>query len=149
MKQWSCLLALALLASNLVFSASEEKVTFYVQLIRGIDENKPPAPGAQRVGPKLARGLHSVFKWKSYWEINRQEVTMPVGGKTKVVLSKERAVEIDLTRPNKRKVTAISDNKPLASATQSVGKTMTVIGANRDSQTAWFIVVRRDKPSID
>jgi hypothetical protein len=106
-------------------------------------------PGAKAIGPKLAKSLHSVFRWKHYWEISRQEVAMAAGTKAKVVLSQERTVEIDLSQSNRRTVTAFSDNKAVGSTTQPAGNAMTIIGADRDANSAWFVVVRRDKPTID
>jgi hypothetical protein len=143
------LVALACLGCVVAFSASEEKVTHYVQLIRGNNEQQPPAPGAKPVGPKLSKSLQTVFRWNNYWEITRQEVVVVAGTKTKVVLTKERAVEIDLTQPMKRTVTAISNNKSIGSTTQPSGNFMTIIGADRDPKSAWFVVVRRDKPTLE
>lgn len=143
------LVALMFLGSVIAFSASEDKVTHYVQLIRGNDEQQPPAPGAKPVGPKLTKALQTVFRWNNYWEITRQEVTLAAGTKTRIVLTKERAVEIDLSQPLKRTVTAISNNKAICSTTQPSGNTMTIIGADRDPKSAWFVVVRRDKPTLE
>jgi hypothetical protein len=58
-------------------------------------------------------------------------------------------IEINLSKPLKRSVTTISNNKPVCSTTQPVGNTLTIIGADRDKKRAWFVVVRRDKPSVD
>jgi hypothetical protein len=143
------LLVLGVLGATVAFGAPAEKLTYYVQLIRGNDEGQPPAPGAKAIGPKLSQSLHAVFRWKHYWEISRQEVTVAAGAKTKVVLSNERTVEIDLSQPKKRKVTAFSKNQPVCTTMQPVGEAMTIIGADRDTKSAWFVVVRRDKPSID
>jgi hypothetical protein len=141
--------ALAVLGTSLAFGAPEEKLTFYVQLIRGNNEDSPPVPGARVIGPKLSKSLHSVFKWKSYWEVSQREVVVAPGSKAKVSLSKERAVEIDLSQPKKTTVTAISDNQPVCRTTQHIDRNMTIIGADRDTNSAWFVVVRRDKPTID
>lgn len=57
-------------------------------------------------------------------------MAVPGGAKTTVVLSKERAVEIDLSQPAKRKLTAISDGKPAFSKIQPIGEAMTIIGTD-------------------
>ena len=149
MNRWICLFVIFALISHVASGAPEEKITCYVQLIRGNDEAQPPVSGAKAIGPKLSKSLRSVFRWKSYWEINRQEVVLAAGAKTKVVLSKDRAVEIDLSKPTKRTVTAFSNDKPVCTTTQPAGKSMTIMGADRGSKSSWFIVVRRDKPSTD
>ncbi len=149
MKRWPCLFALAILLTSIAPSASPETVTYSVQLVRGNDEGSSPMPGTRRIGPRISKSLHSVFRWKNYWEVCRQKVVVPTGTKTSVILSKERTVEIDLSRPKKRKVTAISHHEPICSTTQAMGEAMTVIGADRDPTSAWFVVVRRDKPATD
>ncbi len=149
MQRWLCLFALAILASHLAVLADEAAPTYYVQLVRGNNEDQPPAPGIRLIGPKLSKSLHSVFRWKSYWEVGRRTVAVAAGAKTKVFLSKERTVEIDLSQPMKRKITAVSNGVPVCCTTQTVGEGITVIGADRDPASAWFVVVRRDKPTID
>lgn len=143
------LLALVVLASGVSYGAQTEKLVYYVQLVRGNDENQPPAPGAKAIGPKLSESLHQVFRWKHYWEISRQEVTVVAGGKSTVHLSKERTVEIDLSQPKKRMITARSNKKIVSSTTQPINDAMTIIGAERDMKSAWFVVLRRDKPTTD
>jgi hypothetical protein len=139
------LLVLAGFALAAMGRAEEGAITFYVQLIRGTDDEQAPAPGSKRVGPKLAETFHAVFKWRHYWEISRKEVAVTPGHRAKVQLSSERAVIIDLTDPKKRKVTAFQNGQLVERTSRPVGDAMTLIGGDRDRQSAWFIVVRRDK----
>lgn len=125
---------------------AQHPVMYYVQLIRGNDSDKPPTLGNKPAGPKLDTQLRAVFKWKSYWEVNREDVKVVPGQKTKVRLSKDRDVEIDLTEAGKRKVTAFQNGKALECTTRPLGESMTIIGGDRDPKSVWFIVVRRDKP---
>lgn len=147
-----CLTILAfwmLAAMPATHAGDTNAVNFYLQLVRGTDNDRPPAAGARRLGPKLSGSLHSVFKWAHYWEINQQAIAVAPGARKQVVLSKERSVEIDLRQANKQRTTAFSNNKSVSSITQPASETMTIIGADRDTKSAWFVVVRRDKPSID
>jgi hypothetical protein len=127
--------------------AEADKVTFYVQLIHGSNEAKPPVSGAKRVGPKLAETFRPVFNWTNYWEVSRQQVALARGEKTRIQLSKEREVEIDLRNPAKRKVTAYHAGQAVSRLTRPVDEAMTIIGGDRDTNSVWFIVVRRDKPT--
>src|SRR5436190_16857005 len=106
LRNW--LLGLAFLAAHpgLSTGAEVEKVTYYVQLVRGDNVDAPPEPGARRIGPKLSARFRPVFKWEHYWEIHRQQLELAGGQKAQVRLSPERTVTIDLTNPAKRKVTA-------------------------------------------
>src|SRR5208283_1180085 len=91
-------LPLLLMLLVLPFSARAEKqgVTFYLQLIRGTDNDQPPTPDAKRVGSELTRRLE-MFKWKNYWEISRCAVVIEPGGKSRQRMSSRREVEIALT----------------------------------------------------
>jgi hypothetical protein len=90
--------------------------------------------------------FHSVFKWKSYWEINSRQVELQAGRTTRVRLNPEREVEIDLTDPSRRAVTAILNGKKVQRTVSPRGEERTLIGGDRDGNSAWFIVVSRNTP---
>jgi hypothetical protein len=142
----SLFIAAGLLAGNHL-QAEDESIVFYVQLIRATNETKPPAPGCRPVGPKLTAAFQPVLKWKSYWELCCKEAKLTPGNAAHVRLSQGREVEIDLRTPNKRKVTSFQDGGRVDRTTSPAGTAMTITGGDRDPQNAWFIVVRRDKPS--
>jgi len=123
-----------------------DPLTFYVQLIRGSDEEAPPSAGSRRVGSRLAETFHSVFRLRNFWEMDRQEVALAPGQKTKVRLTLEREVEIDLRRPEFRRVTGFQNGEAVDRVVRPRGEAMTIIGGNRDGKSVWFIVVRRDRP---
>lgn len=126
--------------------AEHQSNTYYVQLVRGNNDDAPPQPGSRPVGIKVARHLKSALNWKSYWELNRQQVAVCSGKTARVCLSSDRQVEIDLTNRKRRKVTAFENGKVVQRTMRPVGEGMTVIGGERDPNSAWFIVVRRDPP---
>jgi len=119
--------------------------TFYVQLVRGNNEEAPPQPGSRPVGMKVARHLKPL-NWRNYWELNRRQVAVCSGNATRVCLSNGREVEIDLTDHGHRRVTAFENGKVIQRISRPSGEGMTVIGGERDQESAWFIVVRRDRP---
>jgi hypothetical protein len=126
--------------------AGQEATTFYVQLVRGTEANQPPVPHCKRVGPKLAGTFCPVFKWKCYWELNRQHVAVAPGRAMRVKLGYGREAEIDLSNPKQRRVTAYQNGQLVDQTISPSGEAMTLIGGNRDGKSMWFIVVRRDKP---
>jgi hypothetical protein len=128
-------------------SAEHQSNTFYVQLVRGNNDDSPPEPGSRPVGIKVARHLRSAMNWKNYWELDRRQVAVCCGKTMRVCLSKEREVEIDLSNRKCRKVTAFENGKVVQRISRPLGEGMTLIGGERDQESAWFIVVRRDKPS--
>ena len=120
--------------------------TFYVQLVRGTETDRPPVPGCKHVGPRLAGTFRPVFKWKSYWEMNRQQVALVPGQTSRVRLGNGREAEIDLRNPKQRRVAAFQNGQLVDRTVSPPGEAMTIIGGNRDGKSVWFIVVRRDKP---
>ena len=138
---------LVFLAASLSCGADMEKRTYYVQLVHGSDGKAPPPAHSQPIGPKLSGQVRRVMRYKSYWEVARKEVDVAEGHKASVMVGQHCKVEIDLTQPNKRRVTAFRKGKPVAADTRPSGQTMTIIGGDRDGNEAWFVVVRRDKPS--
>ena len=146
MKRVIVILILLVFATGTVARAEEGETVFYIQLIRGTDTDQAPGPGAKAVGPKLAGTFRPVFKCKGFWEINRQQVTVPPGKAKRVELGNGRAVEIDLSSPKERKVTAYHSGKVGDRSVVPAGDGMTIIGGSREDKSVWFIVVRRDKP---
>jgi hypothetical protein len=149
MKLFLVLLAAAGLGVLPGQGAQEEAVTYYVQLVRGTDQATPPSPHSKAIGPKLSSRLRTVFRWGHYWEICQHEVRVMPGHSTRLNLNNERQVEILRGTNNTRKVTAFHRGKALTTLTAPAGEDMTILGGDREGQTSWFIVVRRDKPTVE
>ena len=71
-------------------------MTFYLQLVRGNDQDTAPTPEATPIGPNLSEKLHSVFKWKHYCELKQDLVVLKPGQRVRKRMSPEREVEIEL-----------------------------------------------------
>jgi hypothetical protein len=143
------ILPLLLLAFPCLAPGAEKAgVTFYLQLVRGTDDNKPPALEAQQAGPELTRRLR-MFKWKNYWVVNRRTVVLSAGGKRRQRMSAQREVEIALTAPSEMTVCIFADGKLTQRRTQAVDTPFYIEGGDNDPAQSWFIVVRRDKPPGD
>jgi hypothetical protein len=149
MKRLLCSLLGVLAAATLAATAEPTNLTFHVQLVRGSEEASPPTKDSKAIGPKLAAEFRPVFKWKHFWEVQYHEVHLAPGRKTKLRLSPQREVEIDLARPHQRAVTGYSNGKAIARTVDPLDAPMTLIGGERDAHSVWFIVVRRDKPSVE
>ncbi len=141
-----CILVVTAVVLTGETSAMAQANTYYVQLVRGTDNEQPPAPRSKRVGHKLAQTFGPVFRCKGYWEISRQQVTLSPGQVSRVELGNGRAAEIDLRSPKERKVAAFVDGKLVDRTCIPKGEGMTIIGGKREDKGVWFIVVRRDKP---
>jgi hypothetical protein len=123
-----------------------EAITFYLQLICGDNETVAPAPTAQRIGPRLSERLRSVFKWKGYWELKRDSVSLGPGQKVRRKLCSTREVEIELLGTDRMKLRVYSKGELTRSRIESATAAFSVIGGEEGERSCWFIVVRRDEP---
>jgi hypothetical protein len=142
----SVLLVLLLIGAPLAQSAESPAATFYIQLIRGSDLDAPPEPQAKLIGAKLGRRLHDVFKWKNYWEIKRETVTLKTGAKVRKRMSPQREVEIAWPDSQNMMISLYTDGKLTRKRQQSIDTAFYIAGGDRDASDCWFIIVRRDNP---
>ena len=145
------ILTLTLLPALLVQGADQPaKATgtkFFVQLVRGSDVTTPPEPGATLVGPKVAKQLQPMFRWKNYWEVQRATVEVEKQKVGRVELKGGHSLEIDLTQANKRAIRMFRDKKLVRTLVCAKGDEFTIQGSDPGDGKVWFIVVRSDTPS--
>jgi hypothetical protein len=146
MKRLLVLLAFLLLGPGCRPASDEPGLTFHLQLIRGSDQDTPPTSDAKPTGPKLRGRLHSVFKWKNYWELKRDSVVVKPGQKVRKRMSPEREVEIELWDSQRMAVRIFLNGKLTRSRTQPAEGAFDVVGGEKGQDQSWFIVVRRDAP---
>ena len=128
---------------NLAAMRESEKVTCHVQLIRGTDQQ--PIGNVKLAGPKLTKKLSS-FRWKNYWEVNRQTVSLSRAQTTKVKLSDSRDVHLSLLNASEVEIKVYRANQLTQKCRQSIQEKMAIVGGEREKDEAWFVVVRPDKP---
>ena len=144
--KWLLVFSILILACVGLSEADKGPAAYYVQLIRGTDEDKAPEPNSKLLSPQETGSFRSVFKWKSYWQMSLQRLEVAEGRRTKIRLNPEREVEIDLTQPEHRSVRAFHNGKLMQCALCPRGEARTLIGGDRDSNSAWFIVISRKAP---
>ena len=137
------------LGLSVVAHAEEKVVTFYAQLIRGSDKDQPQHVGWRPVGPKLSRQLCPKFRWTNYWEVNRHTINVSPGGKARVRLNAEREVEVELRSSTEFEIRLFHGGKLVQKSKQSLESSMSIMGGTRENDESWFVVVRRDKPTVD
>ena len=124
-------------------------VPFYAQLIRGTDMEKPGQSSWRPVGPKLSKQFGPKFRWKHYWEINRQAVSVIPGKPTRIRLSSDREIEIELREGTEYDVRLYTGGKLARCSRQKLQSRMSIMGGGLEVTESWFIVVRRDPPTVD
>jgi hypothetical protein len=141
------LLALLMLGAPLGYAADSPPLTFYVQLIRGTDSDSPPTADAHLVGAKLDHRLHDVFRWKNYWEVKRETISISPGQTVRQHITLEREVELTVPASGKMTVSIYANGKMTRKRTQPVDAAFYIAGGgDNDGSQPWFIVVRRDNP---
>ena|SRR5438552_8375746 len=123
-----------------------QPATFYIQLIRGTDQERRQEVTWKPVGPKLSQKLSPVFRWKKYWEVNCQPISVELGRVSRSRLSDVRQVEIEPLSPSEMEIRLFLKGKLVQTYRQTVGTRMTIMGGDRVKDESWFVVVRRDKP---
>jgi len=128
--------------------AQEGPRTFYLQLIRGTDQDQPQQPSWKPVGDKLSRQFVPRFRWKTYWEIARTNATVEPGHMAHVRLSADREVEIDLRKPAEPEIRLYTQGVLSRKCRDSLKTGMCIMGGTRDNDESWFVVIRRDPPAL-
>lgn len=113
-----------------------------LKLIWGTDEETSPDPGHKPVDEATASKLRKVFKWKNYFEVNRQTATIPSRSTKQIPMSKKCTIEITELEGPKVEVTLIGEGKRVNKTTRHLakGECFTLGGEDKNS-SAWFILV--------
>ena len=138
-----------LLGVSAVCLAEGQPVTLYTQVIRGTDQDKPAQAGWKPVGPKLSSRLCPKFRWNHYWEVSRQAVQVQPGKSVRIKATPEREIEIEVGGSGESEIRLYSAGKLVRKSRQSLESKMTIMGGGSHESESWFIVVRRDKPTVD
>ena len=140
MKCW--LSIIALLVSGAMASADNELLTYSVVVVRGTEQPNPPVQGAKLVSGNLAQRL-SRFRWKHYWEIRRDSVTVGPKRPAKLPVTRKRTLEVALVGNQQVEMHLYRDGKIVRTARQKVHSNSCEIMGGVDEKDSWFIVVRK------
>jgi len=146
MRVW-LLLLVSIFLGLIPFSAAADQKTYYVQFVQGTNEERPPSATARRIGPRLSQKLAPVFRWKYYWELDRQEITTEAHRVRVVRLNASRSLEIEPVAKNRIELRLYRDSALVRRYRyQSDKKMMAIMGGEQGADNAWFVVVRSEEP---
>jgi len=131
-----------------------EQATYYVQVIWGTDQNRPPgtksatktAENHREIGPKLSAKLSPVFRWKHYWETERCTVQLSPAKVTKVSLANNRTLEIERLKSGEMEVRLYRRSGLVTKTRQPRNGCMAILGGEDSRRDSFFVVVRPDEP---
>lgn len=127
------LAAVPLLAADLKLQA---------QLIWGTNEEKPADKGLKEIDPALHKKLRSIFKWKNYFEVNRQFIVVEDRGTGKARLSDKCVIEVEHFGNQEVEVKLFGRGKLVGRLRETLSRTKSMVLAGDDKRdTAWFVVV--------
>lgn len=142
-----CLLAWALPFLTAGFSQAQAgQWKFEAQLIWASNDTNSPDPKHREVNPEIKQTLAKLpLKWKNYFEVNRQQITLEKGGTNKVCLSPKCAIEIKVVEGKQVEVSLMNKKGEVISRqTQPLPKgKVIVLGGEAPNATAWLVTLKR------
>ena len=144
-------LAVMLLIAGIWESSAAASDKFYIQSIKATNVSDPPAKGAKPIGPKLSDKLSPVFRWKHYWELERQEVSVREGELKKLKLPAGLWVELGPIDKDRIEIRLYRGKDLVRKSCHRVhDKMMAILGGDeKEKDGAWFVVVRREEPQYE
>jgi hypothetical protein len=119
-----------------------------VQLVWATNEPQAPDSKYKSIDEATARGLRKSFKWKYYYEVNRQSVNVSTSG-TKVHLKMSGHCTLDLQylSDGHLEIQLFGDGKHVSThrETMSTGW-KTVLAGDDKNDTAWLVIIKKAEP---
>ena len=130
--------------------AQSEAVTLFVQTIVATNLEQPHDDGkTKKIGPLLRKDLSPVFQWKHYRQVSCQKIAVKPDRISRIQLTAERELEVQIKNDAHLELRLFRDGKLVRKIKESLSQRRVIMGGDRNHDEAWFVVVRRDKPSTE
>jgi len=131
-----------LLLSGTAPPTNAAELKLEAKLIWATNDDKSPDPNHKPVDAATAEKLRKVFKWKSYFVVNRLVKVVPSRGSNRFELSKQCTVEIRELEGPRVEVKLIGDGKEVHKTTKALskGEWFTYAGDDKN-ESAWFVII--------
>ena len=112
------------------------------QLVWGTNNDKPDDPKLKEVDQQVKDKLRGVFKWKNYFEVNRQSFTVIASVPKKVRMSDLCEIEVQNLGNSSVELKLYGKGKMVVRKTQKIksGELLVLAGDDKND-TAWFVVL--------
>ena len=143
MNRFTVLVALLLLVSGGFVAAQADSITVQARLVHGTSKEQK---GKMEVPAAIKKKLARVFKWMHYYQLNSKQLNIADATTKSAKLSKTASIKVTNRKNGKVAVSLYSKGKMLVQKTQSLrpGSYM-VLAGNAGTDSAWFIVLSKDK----
>ncbi len=134
--------ALVLATGVLVASAAERRLE--ARLIWGTNEEKSPNAQHKKLDADIARRLEAIpFKWRNYFEVNRQTIVINDQSYTRTRMSPECEIEVKDKGDSKVTVKLYGKGVLVKRVDKGLPKGEILnIGGDANGSNAWMILVR-------
>ena len=132
----------ALLVCSLTLCSAPADLNLQAQLVWGTNNEKPDDPKLKDVDPQVKDKLRGVFKWKNYFEVNRQDFTLTASAPRKVKMSDLCEIEVQNLGNSSVELKLYGKGKMVVRKTQRIksGELLVLAGDDKND-TAWFVVL--------
>jgi len=143
MNRFTVLVALLLLVSGGFVAAQADPITVQARLVHGTSKEQK---GKMEVPAAIKKKLATVFKWMHYYQLNSKRLNIADATTKSAKLSKTASIKVTNRKNDKIAVSLYSKGKMLVQKTQTLrpGSYM-VLAGNAGTDSAWFIVLSKDK----
>lgn len=140
-------LSFACLAGAAIRPAHAGDLSLQALLVWGTNEEKPADKPLKDLPAELLKKLRGVFKWKNYFEVNRQKIVLPEKESKKTRLSDKCEIEVEHLGGAEIEVRVIGQGKLFGKVRETISAGKSVVVAGDDKRdTAWFVVVTPTAP---
>ncbi len=119
-----------------------------VQLVWGTDMSQPKATKYEPLDPLFQKKLARVFKWKNYFRIHEQKLTLsPADGQKRVKLSSKCEIEFRHADDSTLEIKLFGEGRWTKTVRQAIkaleqGELAVLAGDDKDNYSdAWFVVI--------
>lgn len=135
-------LASLIAAARSGLAADPAETRLAAELIWGTNGDKPAGKELKPISADLDKRLRRIFKWKSYFIIERKEFGLADGKPAKVEMSRECRIEVARTNADEFEIQLFGKGQLVVKKRQRIvaGETV-VLGGDDKNDDAWFVVV--------
>jgi hypothetical protein len=114
-----------------------------IYLVWASNDEKVPNSKFKKLNEEMANKLKKIFKWKYYFEINKQNGEVPSRSTKKFNVSKKCDIEITEMEGPKVEVKLFGEGKLINRTITSLTKEelFTIAGEDKN-ETAWFVIIK-------
>lgn len=116
------------------------------RLIWGANDEKSPDPLHKPLSAEESKELQKVFKWKYYFEVNGQKISLTPGETRKIRMSDKCVLEVKRLGEARLEVKLFGSGKLVVRQiiTLPMGESLILAGDDKND-TAWFVMIKSVK----